>query len=109
MDPLLQNGVAAVALHRGVTTIAGHPRCRLPARDIRERLDYYCKLIECAARIANLFRDTALNQGVSSRRALDLLFAKNGKGTPHPPSPHCCGPTAHPYYKGETFGAQRWL
>lgn len=41
LDQLLQNGVSAGNLHRALATIAGHPRCRLPAREVRERLERY--------------------------------------------------------------------
>lgn len=43
MDRLLQSGFAAGTLHRALTAIAAHPRCRLPARDVRERLDLYAR------------------------------------------------------------------
>jgi hypothetical protein len=46
LDQLLQSGFAAGTLHRALTAIAGHPRCRLPAREIRERLDRYFRLAE---------------------------------------------------------------
>jgi hypothetical protein len=36
---------AAEMLHRSLTTIANHPRCRLPTRDIRERLQQYTCLM----------------------------------------------------------------
>jgi hypothetical protein len=45
MDQLLENGVAPEVLHRALTTIVGHPRCRLPAREIRERLEHYAGLM----------------------------------------------------------------
>ncbi len=45
-DQLLdQTAVAAVMLHRSLTTIANHPRCRLPVRDVRERLEQYARLM----------------------------------------------------------------
>lgn len=46
LDQLLQSGLAAGTLHRALTVIAGHPRCRLPAREVRERLDRYLRLAE---------------------------------------------------------------
>ena len=36
-----QNHCSPSVLHTGLSTIAAHPRCRLPARDIKERLDQY--------------------------------------------------------------------
>jgi hypothetical protein len=42
---LAQQAVAAETLHRSLTTIANHPRCRLPTRDIRERLEQYARLM----------------------------------------------------------------
>jgi hypothetical protein len=44
LDQLLQSGFAAGTLHRALTAIAGHPRCRLPVREVRERLDRYVRL-----------------------------------------------------------------
>lgn len=42
---LLLSGVPAEVLHRSLTTIARHPRCRLPAREVRERLERYAGLM----------------------------------------------------------------
>jgi hypothetical protein len=42
---LAQRAVAAEMLHRSLTTIANHPRCRLPVRDVRERLEQYARLM----------------------------------------------------------------
>ena len=36
----------AQTLHDGLTAIAGHPRCRLPRREINERLELFRRLIE---------------------------------------------------------------
>jgi predicted nucleic acid-binding protein len=41
---LTQRGDAAEKLHRSLTIIANHPRCRLPMRDVRERLEQYARL-----------------------------------------------------------------
>ncbi len=41
---LIQQRVAANVLHQSLTTIANHPRCRLPTRDVRERLERYARL-----------------------------------------------------------------
>lgn len=46
LDQLLQSGFPAGTLHRALTAIAAHPRCRLPAREVRERLDHYFRLAE---------------------------------------------------------------
>jgi hypothetical protein len=40
-----QQAVAADMLHRSLTTIANHPRCRLPVRDVRERLEHYSRVM----------------------------------------------------------------
>jgi hypothetical protein len=40
---LAQQAVAAEMLHRSLTTIANHPRCRLPVREVRERLEHYAR------------------------------------------------------------------
>ena len=42
---LAQQAVAAEMLHRSLTTIANHPRCRLPVREVRERLEHYARAI----------------------------------------------------------------
>ncbi len=42
---LAQREGAAEMLHRSLTTIANHPRCRLPTRDVRERLEIYAELM----------------------------------------------------------------
>ncbi len=42
---LARQAVAAEILHRSLTTIANHPRCRLPTRDMRERLEQYARLM----------------------------------------------------------------
>jgi hypothetical protein len=45
LDRMLVEAVAtAAALHAGLTAIAMHPRCRLPARDVRERITNYAEL-----------------------------------------------------------------
>lgn len=44
LDQLLQSGFATATLHHALTAIAGHPRCRLPTREIRERLDHYLRM-----------------------------------------------------------------
>jgi hypothetical protein len=42
LDRMLDTAAAtATALHLGLTAIAGHPRCRLPAREVRVRLERY--------------------------------------------------------------------
>jgi hypothetical protein len=44
LDQLLeQKRVSAKILHDALTTISAHPRCRLPARDVRERLERYMR------------------------------------------------------------------
>jgi hypothetical protein len=40
-----QQAVAAEMLHRSLTTIANHPRCRLPVREVRERLEHYARVM----------------------------------------------------------------
>jgi hypothetical protein len=40
-----QQAVAADMLHGSLTTIANHPRCRLPVRDVRERLEHYSRVM----------------------------------------------------------------
>lgn len=42
---LAQQGIVAEMLHRSLTTIANHPRCRLPTREVRERLEQYARLM----------------------------------------------------------------
>jgi hypothetical protein len=42
---LAQQVIVAEVLHRSLTTIAKHPRCRLPTRDVRERLEQYARLM----------------------------------------------------------------
>ncbi len=42
---LAQQAVAAEMLHRSLTTIVNHPRCRLPTRDVRERLEHYARVM----------------------------------------------------------------
>jgi hypothetical protein len=41
---LAQHVIVADMLHRSLTTIANHPRCRLPTREVRERLERYARL-----------------------------------------------------------------
>ena len=42
LDLMLHEAVAtASALHAGLTAIASHPRCRLPKRDVADRLAEY--------------------------------------------------------------------
>jgi hypothetical protein len=46
LDQLLhQRQADAQILQTALTEIAAHPRCRLPAREINERLDHYARLI----------------------------------------------------------------
>jgi len=45
-DRLLEHQCAPQVLYQALTTIAHHPRCRLPPRDIKERLDLYHRLNE---------------------------------------------------------------
>lgn len=42
---LAQQAVAAEMLHRSLATIANHPRCRLPVREVRERLEHYAHVM----------------------------------------------------------------
>jgi hypothetical protein len=42
---LTQQAVAVEMLHRSLTAIANHPRCRLPVREVRERLDHYSRVM----------------------------------------------------------------
>ena len=42
---LTQQAVAAEMLHRSLTTVASHPRCRLPVREVRERLEHYARVM----------------------------------------------------------------
>jgi hypothetical protein len=42
---LAQQVIVAEMLHRSLTTIANHPRCRLPMRDVRVRLEQYARLM----------------------------------------------------------------
>ena len=42
---LTQQANAAEMLHRSLTTIANHPRCRLPVREVRERLEHYARVM----------------------------------------------------------------
>jgi hypothetical protein len=42
---LAQQVIVAETLHRSLTTIANHPRCRLPTRDVRERLEHYARIM----------------------------------------------------------------
>lgn len=46
IDQLLQHQCAPGLLHRGLTAISAHPRCRLPAREVRDRLDTYDRLVK---------------------------------------------------------------
>jgi hypothetical protein len=47
LDQLLEHKVVTPKiLHRALTTISLHPRCRLPARDVRNRLEHYLRLAE---------------------------------------------------------------
>ena len=41
LDLMLEEGVAGDQLRDGLAAIAAHPRCRLPVRDVRLRLDRY--------------------------------------------------------------------
>jgi hypothetical protein len=46
LDQLLHRRQAdAQILQTALTEIAAHPRCRLPTREISERLDHYARLI----------------------------------------------------------------
>lgn len=38
--------IAANRLHSGLSTLFSHPRCRLPARDVRDRLARLERLLE---------------------------------------------------------------
>lgn len=50
MDLMLEEAVVAVqTLLDGLSRIAKHPRCRLPKREIRVRLDHYGRLAEGGA------------------------------------------------------------
>jgi hypothetical protein len=42
---LAQQVTVAEMLHQSLTTIADHPRCRLPTRDVHERLEQYARLM----------------------------------------------------------------
>ncbi len=47
LDRMEEGGTPAIqALHNGLTAIAGHPRCRLPRREIAVRLERYRLTIE---------------------------------------------------------------
>lgn len=47
MDRMEEAGMPGLQLlHDGLQTIAGHPRCRLPRREITVRLERYVSLIE---------------------------------------------------------------
>jgi len=44
LDLLEETGIAAPGvLHAGLTAIAAHPRCRLPARHVKARLSHYSR------------------------------------------------------------------
>jgi hypothetical protein len=46
LDQLLdQRQATPEVLHTALTTVEAHPRCRLPVREIRERLDHYAQLM----------------------------------------------------------------
>jgi hypothetical protein len=49
LDQILEQSQATPALlHQALSAVAAHPRCRLPQRDVRERLDAYVQLIQRA-------------------------------------------------------------
>jgi len=53
LDRMLENAAAAPqALHDGLTTLSTHPRCRLPAKEVKMRLALYVGLIKAAKREA---------------------------------------------------------
>jgi len=43
LDQMATAGVANETLHAGLLSISAHPRCRLPADEIRARLDAWAK------------------------------------------------------------------